>query len=151
MFCADPDQDDNRLYVPLKVNNAPKPKALRYTIEGPEDAGVLKWLEEVDMTADEAVGAVKRKSRGACAVEWLTERFREKYEWESDELKKMAADAGVSKNALWSPEVNALPFQKKRRINASGDAYYVWRANDGWPPKIERESGNVGNPETQPF
>ena len=151
MFCVDPDGDDNRLYVPLKVNNAPKPKALRYTIEGPEDAGVLKWLEEVDMTADEAVGAVKRKSRGQCAVEWLTERFREKYEWESDELKKMASDAGVSKNALWSPEVNALPFAKKRRINASGDAYYVWRANEGWPVKNGQESKENRKAETQPY
>ena len=92
---------------------------------------------------------VKKKSRGQCATEWLEERFREKNEWESDELKRLAAESGVSKNALWSPEVNALPLEKKKRINASGDVYYVWRSLEGWPARTIGKPGNSGNPETQ--
>ncbi len=151
MFCQDPDDNDSRLYVPLKVNSAPKAKALRYTIEGPEDAGVLRWIEEVDMTADEAIGNVKRKSRGVCAMEWLTERFRENYQWESDSITRAAKEAGISRNALWAPEVNALPFTKKRRVNADGVACWMWTANQGWPPKNKETDGTVGTVNDKPL
>lgn len=152
MFCADPDTPERNLFVPLKVNNAKKGKTLSYVVESTkDDLAILKWIEELDMTADEAMGNVKRKSRGVVATEWLADRFREKSEWQSDELKRLASDAGISKNALWSPEVNALPIQKKKRVDASGDTYYVWRAVEGWPGEIVGKPGNPGNPDTQPF
>lgn len=154
MFCADPETNDRNLFVPLKVNNAKKSKTLSYIIEPTkDDLAILKWMEEVDTTADEAMGNVKRKSRGMCAVEWLEERFRERYEWSSDELKSLAAEAGVSKNALWSPEVNALPIEKKKRIDATGDTKHFWRSTSpDWPPKkSDGKVGNVGKGESNVF
>jgi hypothetical protein len=116
---------------------------------GREDS--IEWVGKTDASMEDAINAVKKKSRGVCAVEWLIDRFRERSEWESEELKKMAIDAGISKNALWSPEVNALPITKKKRVTAGGDTYYVWRANSGWPETIIGNSGKAGNPEPQPF
>jgi hypothetical protein len=48
-------------------------------------------------------------------------------------LKRLAAEAGISKNALWSPEVNALPILKRKRFNAAGDSMWFWVSQDGWP------------------
>jgi hypothetical protein len=147
MFCPDPDNQGKSLFVPLKVNNGPKGKTLSYEIESTsDDMAVLKWIEEVDMTADEAMGNVKRKSRGMCAVEWLAEQFRTRVEWESDELVRAAKEAGISRNALWSPEVNALPIQKKKRINAIGEPCWMWIANTGWP--LTETNGTIGTIET---
>jgi putative DNA primase/helicase len=145
MFVPDPEETGKSLFVPLKVNNAPKGKAIKYVIEGTTGTqAVIKWIEEVDTTADEAMGAVKRKSTGVVATEWLAARFRERNEWESSELKRLGADAGLSGNALFkSPEVNALPIEKKQRITANGDRYWVWRAKVGWPLPESAESVNV--------
>ena len=141
MFCQDPEMPGKRLYVPLKVNNARAPKALRYIIEEVNGQAIMKWIEEVDITADEAIGAVPRKSSGIVATEWLVDRFREKNEWESAELKRLGIDAGLTGHQLFkSPEVNALPIDKRQRITSNGDRYWVWRARDGWPPTESAES-----------
>jgi hypothetical protein len=147
MFCPNPDVPNGSLFVCLKINNGPKPASLSYQIDPTtDDQAIIKWIEEVDMTADEAMGGGNRKSRGICAVEWLIERFREKREWESDELRKSAGEAGVSKNALWSPEVNALPIKKRKRMNAEGDPAWFWVAEQDWPPeKTNGNDGNLGN------
>ncbi len=145
MFVQDPDMPGKRLYVPLKVNNAKPPKAIRYIIEGPtDDQGIIRWLEETDVTADEAVGAVARKSCGVVATEWLAARFREKTEWESADLKRLGIDAGLTGHQIFkSPEVNALPIDKRQRITSNGDRYWVWIARDGWPSPESAESVNV--------
>jgi hypothetical protein len=142
MFCPNPDVLGKNLFVTLKVNNAEKGKALSYVIEPlPNGEAVLKWIEEVDVTADEAMGNVKRKSAGVNAVEWLADRFREKTEWESAELKRLGAECGLTGHALFkSPEVNALPINKRPRINSTGDRYWVWIAQPGWPAARGAES-----------
>jgi hypothetical protein len=143
MFCTDPDDKDQSLFIPLKVNIAKKPKGLVYKIKGvagDDNRGTLEWLGEDDRSADEAMGKVKRKSRGVCAVEWLTERFQEKREWESEDITRAGREAGVSRNALWSPEVNALPFRRKKRVSADGVPCWMWIADDGWP----QNNGIVG-------
>lgn len=142
MFCPNPEIMGKNLFVTLKVNNAEKGKALSYVIEPlPNGEAVLKWIEEVDVTADEAMGNVKRKSAGVNAVEWLADRFREKAEWESAELKRLGAECGLTGHALFkSPEVNALPINKRPRINSTGDRYWVWIAQPGWPAARGAES-----------
>jgi AAA domain-containing protein len=146
MFVADPDARGKSLFLPLKVNNAKKPSGIGYQIiEQPDGRVVIDWQGEVETTADEAMSQVKKKSRGVCAVEWLEDRFRERREWESNELKRLATEAGISKNALWSPEVNALPIQKRQRFNAVGDSTWFWISRDGWPPETEvGKDGKVG-------
>ena len=93
---------------------------------------------------EDAMNKVKKKTRGVCAVEWLIERFREHREWTSDDLKKHAAESGISKNALWSPEVNSLPIRKRERANAAGDVQWYWIAEKNWPPENDRESRESG-------
>jgi hypothetical protein len=134
MFCEDFEQQGRCLFVPLKSNVGQKPSAIAYRIKPVvDDLATLEWLEEVDVTADEAINAIKRKNRGVCAVEWLTAKFRECREWKSDVLKQDAEEAGISKNALWSPEVQALPIAKPKRFDIAGVPYYVWCAKEGWP------------------
>jgi hypothetical protein len=142
MFCPDPDDKNQSLFVPLKVNNGPKPKGIVYKIENtPSAAGRIIWTGEDDRSADEALGKVKRKSRGLSAVEWLTDRFREQASWFAKDLRQAAYEAGISKNALYSPETLALPIRKRKHADANGETYWVWTAENGWPPPI----GNVGN------
>lgn len=146
MFVRDPDDDDRVLFVPLKMNVARRPSGLAYAIrptEADPDLARVEWLELVDQTADEAIGQKSKKSRGVVAVEWLAERFRIRREWPSDELKRDADEAGISKNALWSPEVSGLPIRKSRRVDAAGEVHWFWIAQEGWPPP--NDAGNVGN------
>ncbi len=88
------------------------------------------------------MGNVKRKSRGVCAVEWLTIQFQKQTAWESDELHKAAREAGVSRSSLWSDEVNALPIQKRRRVNADGQPCWFWIAEGNWPPVVKKDETN---------
>lgn len=155
MFVRDPDDNDRVLFVPLKMNVARRPSGLAYAIrptEADPDLARVVWLESVDQTADEAIGQKSRKSRGVVAVEWLAERFRIRREWPSDELKRDAAEAGISKNALWSNEVNALPIRKSKRVDATGEVHWFWIAQEGWPepPICVGNVGNVGNVVAQP-
>lgn len=149
-FTKDPNEAGQLLFGGTKNNLGPLADTVAYKITKTDMLAVVEWVGEVDTTMEDAMNSVKKKSRGLCAVEWLTDRFREKFEWESDELRRAATEAGISKNALWSPEVNALPIVKKKRVQADGEPCWVWRANDGWPEAIGNV-GNVGNVEPQPY
>ncbi len=97
---------------------------------------------------EDAMNAMPKKSKGANAVEWLESIFREKREWESDDIRKMAREVGISKYALFeSPEVLALPIKKRKLVNANSEQYWVWIAQEGWPKPIgmseSSESSNV--------
>jgi hypothetical protein len=143
-FVKDPDVPDQWVFGGTKNNIGPIAEVLAYRF-APIPGGVtIEWVGKTETTIENAMNNVSKKTRGQCATEWLRERFAEKAEWESDELKRMAQEAGISKNALWSPEVNALPIEKKKRINASGDSFYVWRALSGWP-NANGKTGNSGN------
>lgn len=153
MFCPDPSNPSRNLYLPLKVNNAKKPKGLAYEIRSTSgDMATLTWLEQVDTTADDAMNQVMpRKSAGQSAVEWLIGKFREKTEWRSEDLREMAKNESVSFYAVFkSPEVNALPIDKKQRVDGNGERFWIWRARTGWPPKqtesAESAESDVGSP-----
>ncbi len=154
-FTKDPNQSGMMLFGGTKNNIGEKAEALAYRIVKTDNLATVEWHGTSDANMDDAIDNIKKKSRGKCAVEWLVERFREKIEWESSELKQAAREAGVSNNALFSPEVNALPIDKKRRTNANGDVYYVWRSSsDAWPDKQhrnDRDSGIAGTAGTQPY
>lgn len=143
-FTKDPNVSGQLLFGGTKNNLGPLADTVAFRIVKTEVLATVEWLGGVDTTMEDAMNSIKKKSRGVCAVEWLTEQFRQRLEWESDELKRNAAEAGISKNALWSPEVNALPISKRKRINAAGDPQWFWVANGGWPIAGE-SNGNVGN------
>ncbi len=141
-FAKNPDTPGQLVCGGTKNNLGEIADPLDYQILKTEQLARIHWIGKSEVTIDDAINQIKKKSRGKCAVEWLTERFKEKREWESDDLRRLAAEYGISKNALWSEEVNALPISKRPRTNAQGDRYWLWIAQEGWPP------GNV-QPETR--
>lgn len=136
-FTDDPDNQDQHIMAGIKNNLGRKAQACTYRIvtTTPKRAKV-EWGSVIDISADDAMNKVKRKPVGHSAVEWITDRFREQREWESLELKRLAREAGISTDSIFKgSEVNALPILKRPRVNASGDRYWVWIAQPGWPKK----------------
>jgi hypothetical protein len=135
-FVKDPDVPDQYLFGGTKNNLGPLADTLAYRFSKREDGEVfIDWVGKTDTTMENAMNQVKKKSRGVCAVEWLTEQFQAQRQWESEEITRAAKEAGISRSALWSPEVNALPFKKRKRVNAAGDPCWMWIADEGWPEK----------------
>lgn len=94
--------------------------------------GLMRFIREASAPSP-VVEAESRSARGLVAVNWLIERFREAREWPSQSLLSLASEAGISRNALYSPEVAALPIRKIRRCDDAGQANWLWAAGDGWP------------------
>lgn len=148
-FTVDPDNSDRCLWVPLKNNLGELGKAIAYRVAKTDSLAKVEWLEEVDTTADEALGHSPKKRRDVAASEWLIERFREKLEWASDDIKKAASEANISKNALWEGK-ELLGIPARRRTTESGDQFWYWFVPPDWKYFNKRESGNLGDlePET---
>lgn len=137
IFGPHPDRDGETVFLPLGSNIGKKVKGMSYQIVEENETVRVRWIGPVDLDADDMMAGKAKKPRGMAAVEWLVERFREQREWASDELKRAAEEAGISKNALWSPEARALPIRRRQIINAAGDRHWCWVAEDGWPPPAE--------------
>lgn len=142
-FAPDPNNEDQCLMAGVKNNLGPKAETLAYSIEKTDALATVQWRGKSETSASDALSGTKKKTKGQCAVEWLEERFRERREWESDELKRAASEAGISKNALWSDEAKALPIRKRPVINAAGDKTYHWIAEEGWPLPAEECVGKA--------
>jgi hypothetical protein len=136
IFWPDPDQPERVLFISSKNNLGPKAPALAFKVVKTETFARVDWLGKVDITADEAIAGVKKVTRGMAAVEWLTARFREQREWTSNDLKSAAAEAGISKNALWSAEAQALPIERIQHTAADGHRFWTWTARPGWPDEV---------------
>jgi hypothetical protein len=143
IFSPHPEERGQSVFLPLKNNLGQLADGLAYRVVKTMRFARVEWLGKVDFDADDAMAGEKKKPRGVRAVEWLEARFRERREWRSDELKRDAAEAGVSKDALWSPEAQALPIRKSRRTDAAGETHWFWIAEEGWPAEIDRESENL--------
>jgi len=148
-FARDPDNSGQCLMAGIKNNLGPLPNTLSYQIVRTEHLATVVWNGQVETTIDDAMNRTKKKSRGQCATEWLIERFTERREWESSELRRLAGEFGLSKNALWSDEVQGLPIQKKKRCTQDGKEFWLWVAKEGWPEKNIGNVGNVGNLDPQ--
>ncbi len=140
-FARDPDDSKILVCGGTKNNLGDLAHPLAYRIVKTEDIAKIEWLGKSDVSMEDAVNKVKRKTRGANAVEWLTRLFRERREWESDELRRMAKEIGVSKYALFeSAEVLALPIAKRKRVSSNGEHFWVWIAKEGWPNNASESS-----------
>jgi hypothetical protein len=147
-FSLDPDDPTRGLWVPTKNNLGPLAKGLAYRIEAAPAGPRVEWLGEVDTTADEALGGTPRKERQDIkASRWLVDRFRERQEWESDELFKAAHQEGLSRNAVFGAK-NLLDLPRaRRRVQQNGDTVYLWWVPPDWPQlaeETERDSRTVG-------
>lgn len=133
-FAVEPEDPTTSVFACAKINIGEKPESLNYRIERTEKSGklaVVTWLGESATTSTESLNgesAGKKTPRGESAAAWVTERFREQREWKSAVLKAEAKLAGISNNALFSPEVMALPIINEKR----NDGWYRV-ACEGWP------------------
>lgn len=151
MFIRDEDDNDKVHFAPIKINVGKFPMALTYQImPTKDDLARVEWVGESDQNADEVLGN-KKKTRGASAVDWLTGLFGMQREWRSDDLRAMAKEVGVTKYALFeSPEVKALPIDRRKRCTADGEHYWVWRAREGWPEAQSGSSVSSGSSNVSP-
>lgn len=142
-FAEDPNDFSRCLFVPMKNNLGPLAKGLAYRIETIDGAAQVVWLEEVDTTANEAMGNEPRKPRHVAAREWLeTVAFKDRREWPSDEIVRAAREAGVNRNALWEAK-GILPIKARKTITADGDSIWIWQAEIGWPSDEFNELDNI--------
>ena len=141
-FAKNPDDETQHICGGTKNNLGELAQPIAYRIVKTSTLAIVDWIGVSETTIENAVNKVKKKSVGKCATEWLEERFREHREWESNELKRLGLDYGLTYNALFkSPEVNALPITKLGpHSNANGERYWTWKAKPGWPKEKAPES-----------
>jgi hypothetical protein len=159
MFMPSPDDPEKLGFLPAKSNLGSLPEGLAYKITKTETFAKVEWLGVADFTADEGVSGEKKKPRGVVATEWLADQFRKQREWLSDEIMANAREAGISRNAMFSPQVNGLPIKKIQHFRADGSRYWSWTAQPGWPPEVtipepengKRDSGILGFYEPNPL
>ncbi len=145
-FTKDPDCKGQFLFGGTKNNLGELAETLAYQIVKTDNLATIKWEGKSETTMDDAIDHVRKKSKGAVAVEWLEARFREKREWDASELRAMGKEHGVTTYALYeSQEVLGLPIIKRKRMNANGEQHWVWVADEGWP-KTESESSESSEP-----
>lgn len=143
-FCLDTNDPARCLWVPLKNNIGRLAKAIAYRITEADDAARVEWVEEVDTTADEALGhAEPRVRRDIAAAKWLVEKFRERLVWESEDLFKMAKNEGVSKNAIFEAKQKLGLPRARRTQQESGNVTYEWWVPADWPPLTEDPDGST--------
>lgn len=149
MFARDPSDGERRLFVGMKNNLGKERKGLAYRIASTDALARVEWLGEVDTTADEAVGGGDRRvRRDVAASTWLVERFRERLEWDSDDLFRAARQGNVSRNAVFeAKKLLALPTARKV-MQENGDTKYVWWVPADWPPLSRPECVPTGTPGT---
>lgn len=135
-LCIRPEDPSQCLWVPLKNNLGVLAKALAYKIT-PTGSGSAKveWVEEVDMSAEEAMGHAEPKPRrDVVASEWLIEQFREKREWPSDELFKNAKEVNINRDAMFEAK-KLLDLPKARKVTQeNGNVVWCWWVPENWPP-----------------
>jgi hypothetical protein len=132
MFSKDPDDPARRLMVGMKNNLGPEQLGLAYKIVPTNGLARVEWDGLVETTADDAINGDKRSPRRANAADFLADQFRERREWESDELYRLGREAGVSRNAMFEAK-GLLPIRAHKRGAQDGRTFWVWAAEDGWP------------------
>ena len=135
MFCPDPDNPDQTLFIPLKINIGPKMKGLAFRIvPTTNDQATLEWLGETSTTADEAMSSQRKekKTRKASAIEFLEQQFRIQRVWESAEIKRLGKEEGISNNAIFEAK-KELPIDARQVPTQDGERFWEWRARPGWP------------------
>jgi hypothetical protein len=138
MFAQDPDDADRCLFVGMKTNLGAKPKGLAFQIVKTEALATVKWLGEVDTTADEAVNRDEKKARTISARDWLIELFNKQREWPSDQFWASAREHGIGKRNIDEAKIALLVPRARRTVGTDGDITYVF-----WvPPNWEYLKGN---------
>ncbi len=141
-FVRDPEDETRALLACAKTNLGPLPRTLAYRIVKSNALARVEWLEEIDMTANEAMGGSGWKPRRVVAKDWLIERFRERQEWSSEELFSRGKQEGISRDAIFEAK-KVLDIPKARRTALeNGDIEWHWWVPKDWPPLKGEEVDN---------
>jgi hypothetical protein len=133
-FVKDPKDPTKCICGGLKNNLGETASSLSYLLDKRACPDRVEWLGESATTADDAMLNTGRQTAGQKAARWVTECFREKREWWSNELRDLALAAGHSTNAVFkSEEVRALPIRKRPVDLPDGSRQWKWSAMDAWP------------------
>jgi hypothetical protein len=134
-FCNDPESPDQCLWVPLKNNIGPLPKALAYRIVGAGDAPKVEWIGEVDTTADEAMGHAEPRKRSVVAAQWLAAKFVGRDKVPSDDVwRAKDKETTLSRNALLEAK-EGMGIRAKQEADTEGDRQWFWY----WPSEARRQ------------
>jgi len=143
LFVRNPENPEERFFLPMKMNLARERKGLAYKITPTEDLARVDWLNEVDITADEAVGPATKKNTASTvtAAEWLIERFRERLEWRSNDLFSRGKSEGVGRDAIFKAK-KSLDLPKPRKVtDQDGSTSWVWWVPANWTPLSQHQNG----------
>lgn len=132
-FCKDPDDNKRCLWVPMKNNLGELEKAIAYRVAKEDGVTTVRWEEEVDTDADEAMSGDKpRVRRDIAAAEWLTARFQERPEWESEDLFERARQEGISRSAMFEAKKSLNLPRARRQVKENGDVAFLWWVSPEW-------------------
>jgi hypothetical protein len=88
----------------------------------------------LSLTADRRRSAGLRELHVLNTVGWLKQRFHDRREWLFNDLWSAAIHDGIDPDTLFDAEVKALPIKRKRNVNATGRANWLWVTAASWPP-----------------
>jgi hypothetical protein len=173
VVCPSQDDPDTKLLLPLKFNIGPRPRGLSYRMEalleedrtrilggmphfGDEDRARLgeqlfriSWQGEVDIDADDALGAAEKRERGPNKVakckEWL-ETFLAEFAFPSDEILAAARSQGFTFDNVKEAK-SALKAEKGLQHSNRGRFHGTWWSGFGAPDEWKlRPEPSVGSP-----
>jgi hypothetical protein len=153
MISKDPQNPARRLFIPMKNNIGEEKRGLAYQITKTDDLARLDWLDEVTITADEAINHERGQQRNKPASECLIEMFRMQREWPADLFWAHLKECGITRYAFDQARPRLAIPKSRRIINPHGEAMYTWWVPADWPylfadeEKIDQRSANShGNP-----
>lgn len=132
ILAPDPDDITRCLFVPLKNNIGELARGLAYRVRKTDACAVVDWLGPVEMTGDQALYG-DAKPRRITAAEWLIERFKERLEWESDDLFRTAKESGISRNAIFEAKQSLNLPRARQHIAEDGSKTFYWWVPPDWP------------------
>ena len=127
----------------MKNNLGPVGKGLAYQIVPTTDLAKVEWLEEVNITADEAMSEKRGPARAIVAADWLVEKFREQREWDSKTLFDAARHAGISRSAMFEAKQTLCLPKARRNIQENGEIIWTWWVPDDWSKLSETEEEGI--------
>ena len=116
-FVADPNDQSQCIFGGIKNNLGKKAVPLSYKIEATPSLAKVTWLGKSDTSLDDAMSQTGAKKVNA--AKFFVERFREKLEWESQELIDVAKKSGISRNTCFDTK-DALDIQGRQLRDAGG-------------------------------
>jgi putative DNA primase/helicase len=166
LVTKDPDDDDRRLFLPMKNNIAKDRGGLAFRVKGKTlDGGIetscVEWdAESVVMTADEAMasdidpdGETTARTE---AEDWLRETLKGGDGMDGKRLKELASDSGIKERTLYraAKDIDVVTlcggFGKPRRWHlcpAPGKGCHVCQLpKDGAKPPTHDDVGTHGEP-----